>query len=85
MHDMLHSMDQNLRATSGFSCPHTDMAVCTLIWQDEQACGAGMSAGERKHDDSSRDRYSTAVEAVGGRSYPSRQKMAPNRSPTLMA
>ena len=85
MHDNSGSMHEGSRATSDFSCPHTDTAVCTLIWQDEQASGTDMRAGDLKSNHSSRARYSTAVDIVGGSSYPSRQKMAPNRSPTLMA
>ncbi len=40
------------------------MTVCALIWQDKQACGTDTSARVHKHDDSSRGRYSTAVDAV---------------------
>ncbi len=85
MHANSDSMDEALRATAASLCHHTGMAACTLIWQDKQASGTDMSAGEQKRDNGSRDRYSTAVNAVGQSSYPSRQKMAPNRSPTLMA
>ena len=86
VHDILHSIDDSLRATFcccillyRYGCMHTDTA------RRAGSCGTDMSSGERKHVDSSRDRYSTAVDAVGGSSYPNRQKMAPNRSPTLMA